>query len=126
MIEQKLNKFVEIAKALQPNNHGVKTFHVTFILNKNKILSIGINNPKTHPKTLKYDYWDDVGVHSELSAVIKLGKEDCSNYTFINIRLKKDGTVASSKPCRGCQDMLNQIGFKKIFFTNDLGKFENV
>jgi len=125
-MKNKLNKYIEIAKALQPNTHNVKTFHVTFILSKNKLLSIGINKPKTHPKTIKYSYCHSVGIHSELSAVLKLGKENCSNYTFVNVRLKKDGTVGSSKPCKGCQDLLNQVGYKSIFFTTDQGNFDHV
>lgn len=116
----------ETAKALQPNNHSAKTFHVTFVLDKNKILSIGINSSKTHPKTLRYNYWGKVGIHSELSAIIKLYKENCENYTFVNVRLKKDGTAALSKPCSGCQDMLNQMGYKKIYFTDEQGLFQKI
>jgi len=121
-----LKKFVEISKAMMPQAHSSRTFHTTFILNKTKLLAVGVNNGKTHPAILKYDYWDQAGLHSELSAVIKLGKEDCSGLTFVNVRLKKDGMVGNSLPCRGCMSMLNQTGFKKIYFTDEKGDFQKL
>ena len=121
-----LKKYVELSKSMMPQDHGVRTFHTTFVLNKSKVVAIGINNIKTHPATLKYDYCGQVGLHSELSAVIRLGKEDCSDLTFVNVRVKKDGTIGTSLPCRGCMDMLNQVGFKKIYFTNEKGLFQKI
>ena len=109
-----------------------RTFHTTFIVKKNKIQKIGINANKTHPANLKYDYYskdgDDlrtmVGLHSELSAILKFGKEDCSDCIFVNIRIDRNDKVAMSKPCRGCQSLLRQVGFKKLYYTNDQGNFE--
>ena len=103
-----LKKFVEISKAMMPQAHSSRTFHTTFILNKSKLLAVGVNNGKTHPAILKYDYWD------------------CSGLTFVNVRLKKDGMVGNSLPCRGCMSMLNQIGFKKIYFTDEKGDFQKL
>jgi hypothetical protein len=126
------NKYVDITKALMSEGFNTKTFHTTFIVKKNKIQKIGINTNKTHPKNLKYAYYsskgddlrDMVGIHSELSAILKYGKEDCSDCIFINIRIDKNGNATMSKPCRGCQDLLKQVGYKKLYYTNLLGKIE--
>jgi len=125
-------KYVEITKALMADNFTAKTFHTTFIVKKNKIQKIGINNDKTHPANLRYSYRGKdgtdirryVGVHSELSAILKYGKEDCSDCTFINVRIDKNGDTAISKPCEGCQDLFRQVGFKRVFFSNNNNKFE--
>ena len=110
-----------------------KTFHTTFIVKKNRIQKIGINNSdKTHPANLKYGYIGKegkdirtmVGIHSELSAILKYGKEDCSDCVFVNVRIDKNGNPTIAKPCRGCQDLLKQIGYKKVYFTNEKGIFE--
>lgn len=114
------------------DNFTAKTFHTTFILKKNKIQKIGINNDKTHPANLKYRYEGKdgtdirrfVGVHSELSAILKYGKEDCSDCVFINVRIDRNGDTAISKPCMGCQDLLKQVGFKRLFFSTENGNFE--
>lgn len=108
-----------------------KTFHTTFILKKNRLQKIGINVDKTHPENLKYKYYgkcgidirNRVGIHSELSAIMKYGKEDCSDCIFINVRIDKNGNQTMAKPCRGCQDLLRQIGYKKVFYTNEKGEF---
>ena len=109
-----------------------RTFHTTFLLKKNRLQKIGINLNKTHPANLKYNYFTKdgndirsmVGVHSELSAILKYGKEDCSDCVFVNIRIDKKGKLAMAKPCKGCQDLLKQIGYKKLFFTNEEGEFQ--
>ena len=119
----KFNRFIEISKALYKPS-PLRTFHTTFIIENKRIVSIGINNIKTHPLSLKYAYRDDQrSIHSELSAILKLGYEDCSDLTFVNVRLTKDLTVANSKPCQGCIDMLKQVGFKKLFYTANENSF---
>ena len=124
-------RYVQISKALMAENFTAKTFHTTFILKKNRLQKIGINNGKTHPENLKYKYYGKdgvdirsfVGVHSELSAILKYGKEDCSDCVFVNIRIDRNGNKTMSKPCKGCQDLLKQIGYKKVFYTNEIGEF---
>jgi deoxycytidylate deaminase len=109
--------------------------HFSFILYKNKVVSIGINNPrKTHPKNLKNKYKNRtnedisccVGIHSELSAVIKYGYEDCSNHILVNTRVNALGELSNSRPCCGCQNLIKQLKFKKVYYTNKQGQFETL
>lgn len=129
----KFQKYIEIAKGLFPSDFTNKTFHVTFLVKNRKIIKIGLNSYKTHPRNLRYAYKGKadnvdirrfVAVHSELSAVLKYGKEDCSDCTFINVRIDKNGEATMSEPCNGCKDLLSSVGFKKIYFTNKQGEFE--
>ena len=108
--------------------------HFSFILDRNRIISIGLNSLKTHPLNLKYKYVNKnnqsisniVGTHSELSAVIKLGKEDCSKLTLINTRINRNNRLDFSAPCSGCCDMIDQLNFKNVFFSNSEGKFDRL
>jgi hypothetical protein len=126
------NKYIDITRALMTEDNELRTFHTTFIIKKNRIQKIGINTKKTHPANLKYDYYSSTGtdirtmvnIHSELSAILKYGKEDCSDCVFVNVRIDRKGNIANSKPCRGCQDLLSKVGFKKMYFTNNKGEFE--
>lgn len=111
---------------MTPLKYEMRSFHVTFALKKGKIIAIACNKQKTHPITIKYNYVGQVNVHSELSAIIKLGRENCSELTFVNVRIKKDGTIGNSKPCPGCSDLLRQVGFKNLFFTDSNGKFQKI
>lgn len=106
--------------------------HCTFVFNKSKLLAIGVNKFRTSPQNLKYDYigrnGEDsrhlVGVHSELDAVLKLGSIDCARLTFVNTRLDARNNLNMARPCRGCQHLLSQIGYKNFYFTNTNGKLE--
>lgn len=123
-----LNRLVNITSALKAKRSG-RCLHTTFILDKSRIISIGVNNyNKIHPyhKFGKYYPYKDSGgnnkyytpgLHSEVSALIKLGEENCSRYTFVNVRIDKRGNLAIAKPCKNCCRVLNQVGFKRIVWS---------
>lgn len=126
-------KIVEITYALAGKcTHDKRCKHFSFILRNKRIISIGINSPKTHPLNLKYNYInkqkhkisDVVGTHSELRAVIKLGLTNCKGYTIINTRINRNQKLDYSYPCNGCMEMLIQLGFNKVIYTNKDGNFE--
>jgi hypothetical protein len=115
-----------ITRALKPIHQNGRNFHATFVYNKNKLICIAHNDyAKIHPyhKFGKYQSkYDDVtynpGIHSECSALIKMGMEDCSDLTFINIRIDNRDLAAISKPCINCQHILDQVGYKKLWYFN--------
>lgn len=121
-LTRKFWKTVEIAKALQPSHSTGRCFHITSIYDKNRVIAIGMNNYKSHPKANQFrrkEIWSDYlpSIHSELSAIMKLGEESCSKYTFFNVRINRCGEVASSRPCSGCGSLLAQVGFNKLFYS---------
>ena len=123
------NRIIETARAISPINEIHK--HFTFAFRKNKLLAIGLNNSrKTHPHLFKYEYKTksgrNAGIHSELSAILKLQQEDCSDIVFVNLRIRRDGKIGMAKPCVGCQNLIRQTGFKRLFFSNQAGKFQEL
>ena len=100
--------------------------HLAVIFKGNAIFSIGRNSQKTHPKVFDYDYPDFCKVHAELSACIKFGQEDCRRYSLAVLRIDRNGKFNQSKPCAGCQSVIRQLGFKRVFFTNDNGEWEQL
>lgn len=62
---------------------------------------------------------DQVGIHSEMDAVLKLGYTDCAGLTMINTRIDRNHQLAMSCPCKGCMHMLSQLNFKKIFYFDN-------
>jgi prepilin-type processing-associated H-X9-DG protein len=117
-------KLEEITRALKSSKQTGKSFHTTFAFRGNKLLSIGINNyNKQHPshKFGKYVPTKSegnyiAGIHSEISSVIKLGLEDCSDITFVNLRIDNNNKLANSKPCLNCNRVLDQLGYKNIWY----------
>jgi len=133
----KLSRYIDLTYDIKDSSHPVKCRcrHYSYIVYKNKLLSIGFNNPrKTHPRNLRYKYKgrenndisEFVGVHSELSAILRYGFEDCTNHVLINTRLNVAEEISNSKPCSGCQNLIKQLNFKKVYYTTDTGKFETL
>ena len=126
------NKIIEVTYALiNKHNADLRCRHFSFIVDRNRIVSIGMNNSKTHPKNLKYNYLNKnkekisniVGTHSELNAVIKLGEEDCSRLTLINTRINRNNLLDNSAPCHGCMDMIRQLNFNNVYYTDGRANF---
>jgi hypothetical protein len=125
-------KIREISHALASKHASdQRCRHFSFIMHKKRVLSIGFNTPKTHPINLKYDFvnkknvpiHDLVGTHSELSAVIKLGTENCEGLIMVNTRVNRRNEIDFSMPCRGCQSFLDTLNFKKIYYSDKSGNF---
>lgn len=115
-----------ITAALKVTQQTGNSFHVTFVYHGSKLICIANNDcTKLHRehkfgknygkyKVSKEPYIS--GVHGEAAALIKLGLTDCSHLTFVNIRIKDDGTPGLSKPCPNCQRILDQVGYKRIWY----------
>ena len=128
-------KIVELSYAMLPTHGDYRCRHASFIIYKDKIMSIGINNPnKTHPKNLKFGYRNKrnepineiIGIHSELAAVIKFGRQTLQDLDIVNTRIDRNNMLVLAKPCIGCQDMLKQLGINRIFFSNNQSRFEQL
>lgn len=105
--------------------------HFTFVFRGYRLLSVGVNSPKTHPRNLLYRYVGRgevdiapvVGTHSEMNAVLRLGDEDPRGLTLVNTRVNRNGKLDNSRPCLGCTDMLRRLGFGRVFHTVKGGDF---
>lgn len=131
--DKNLQKAIEVSYAFA----GKKSLwqrcrHFSYIFDRNRLISMGVNSYKTHPLNLKYNYINKkkenigylVGTHSEMSAVIKLGLKDCSGLTLVNIRINRKNELDYSFPCSGCRDMISKMGFKNVFYTTKNKKFD--
>jgi len=119
-----LKKFEEIGFAMVPNDRTQSQFfHVSFIFQKNKIYSIGVNSFKTHTRAKQLGYKGNA-IHAELSSVLKFGLEDCSRYNIAVLRISRENKLAMSKPCYHCNKLIETLNFKRVFYTNKFGNWE--
>lgn len=103
--------------------------HFSFVLDGNRIVAVGTNTRKTHPANLLYGYVNRsmesisslVGTHSELRAALLAGPENCRGLTLVNVRVDRNGRLAQSRPCRGCEEMIREAGFSEVWHTDDEG-----
>ena len=108
------------------NDKSKQFRHFSFILDGNKIISVGQNDKdKTHTLAFKNGYKYSC-IHSELDALVraKIDVERFKKCTIVNVRLNRFNHVNLSRPCMNCQNLLKHYKFKKIYYTNENGRFE--
>lgn len=94
--------------------------HISLIFNKNRLVSIGANYFKTHPKAQRLGYLYDE-MHSELDAYRKVPKNlRDKKLTLINVRMNAEGQLRMSKPCAVCAGWCVEV-FDKIYYTDNEG-----
>jgi len=116
--------YLEVCKAIdRPNKH------ISLILHKDIVISVGYNQCKTHPLALKYKYrFSDQ--HSELSAYLGLPKsirysDKSPKLTLFNIRFNRFNQMRISQPCAICTGWCTGI-FRKIYYTTPSGEIERL
>lgn len=120
----KFERLIESAYALKGRFQTGRAFHFAAILNKSRILSMATNNySKTHPQTLLFNYQPNARLHSELSACLKLGLQDCSGLTIVSIRIDNNNRLNNAIFCNGCKELIKQLNFKNCYYTDKEGKF---
>lgn len=94
--------------------------HVSLVIHKRQVISVGFNNFKTHPLAKEYGYRFDE-MHSELDAFRKTPKQLLNKkLTLVNVRFNKKGQLRMSKPCCTCETWCKEI-FHAIYYTTDIG-----
>jgi hypothetical protein len=94
--------------------------HVSLILHKNKIVSVGTNSFKTHPKAKEIGYHFEE-MHSELEAYQRVPfKIKKKKLTLVNVRFNRFGEMRMSRPCELCSPWCREI-FNEIYYTTDEG-----
>ncbi len=81
---------------------------------KSRLVSMGYNKMKTHPKSKKRGRH----IHAELDALIR-SDMDVTGCDIFVARVSKSGRRANAKPCKDCQDLLKDYGIRRAYFTVD-------
>ena len=94
--------------------------HISIIFHKKRILSVGRNSFKTHPKAKKIGYpYEEM--HSELDAFCKLPRNCRSlKLTLVNVRYNRFAQLRMSKPCELCYPWCREV-FSDIYYTDNEG-----
>ena len=112
----------EIIPLINPEN---KSFHCSFLLNKNKIVGFGWNDGwRTSPLGKQFGHRFE-NCHSETRAICRCRwyANELDKLTLVNVRFKRDQSIGLSKPCIPCQNMLRSFGITDIYYTLEGGEF---
>lgn len=96
--------------------------HISIILYKKEIVSIGQNEYKTHPQSVKLGY-KYPEMHSELDAFRKVPRSlRNKKLVLLNFRFNRFGNYRNAKPCPICSKWCKDI-FHDVYYTTDEGIF---
>lgn len=127
-------KLFELAKEVIP----VKNARiVAAITHKGKIIALGCNSYKTHPRAVELQGSDNKPcLHAEMNAIFQAEKlmdslKDCELYV---IRAKKirfnlgypEWVYGISKPCIGCEKLIKSLGIKVIYCSKSDRKIGDI
>ena len=117
MVQPKHDKYFDLAKRLSLKSDHCRYCIGCVIVKKSKVVGVGYNQLKTHPKS-PHDYNT---IHAEFSAILGVPVADLKGATVYVYRENKKGELALAKPCKHCQKMLEGCGVKTVYYTVDKG-----
>ena len=88
------------------------------IFKGNKIFAEGRNSIRCC-RNLKKKNWNSV--HAEQHAILNMGETKCKGLSMLVIRLNLSDNIRLAKPCDMCQDLIKQVGIKRVFYSNGDG-----
>lgn len=107
------------------------------ITHKRDLVSIGINEMRTHPLQKQFGVNDmALFLHAEISAIANalnyIDKNDLKKSTLYIHRVKRTGPLSDwvdglACPCDGCSSAIVSFGIPRVIYsTNETGKYEEV
>ena len=120
-------RFITAAHAIAMTGTGVgmkSKFRLGAVLvYKNNIIAVGMNSYKTHPLMSKRTEWPFL--HAEQHCIIRAGVENCEGLDLYVARVLKNNTLALSKPCSVCSELIKEVGIKNIYYSTNTKGFIN-
>lgn len=108
----KQEHFLSLAKeASKKSDHHTHKLGAV-IVRKNRVLGVGHNMMKTHPKSPHKFH----STHAEFLAILNSGY-DVKGATIYVYRQHKNGKPSMSRPCQCCLNFLIENGIKNVVYS---------
>jgi hypothetical protein len=104
-----MNYLNRLVKQASKSEHRFK--HATLLCRGGSIVACACNRP---------------GVHSEIAALNKVKRGKRKGLTFINIRIRKDGKLGISYPCKACESRFKDEGITRGFAYSGYNRIEEI
>lgn len=112
-----INRWIKFAQKQTHRCEHENYRMVAIVLINKKLISLGWNNAKTHPKMRALD--EHKLVHAELMALAKVAKrEDLAKAQLFIYGETKAGNIITSKPCPCCQQLIKEANIKEVIYYN--------
>jgi len=85
------------------------------IWRRNRIISVGWNQRKTHPQSAAK--WPSL--HAEHHALLGCDQHSLYRANIAVVRITKSGLFARSRPCPSCYALLRMMGLSRMIYIGD-------
>ena len=114
--------FDKLFDACQNVDYVSNSRHISAVVYKRKIVSIGSCQMKTDTFMLNFQTNEHkIFRHAEIDAIKRAinihGEEFLESCDLYVMRIGRNGKIANSKPCVGCQKAIDHYKFKRVFWT---------
>lgn len=117
-----LKKAIQVAKQSDHPTHRMGAV----VFNKKTIISSARNYSNRSVKHLlpKFQSWK-TSIHAEIAAVL-IARRDVRGCSMLVVRINKKGDLLLAKPCEKCQDYMDFVGIKTVYYSTQEGKIERM
>lgn len=100
-----------------------KNRHAAAIYIGNRLISIGVNQLKSHPLQAKFGHNEEaIFLHAEIDAIrnaLKRVNSLALQRATLYVARSKNGRMRLSKPCSGCQKAIIHFNISNVIWTED-------
>lgn len=118
--QKRLQDLVAIAQDVSDFD---KNRHAASIYIGNRLISIGVNQLKSHPLQAKFGANPDkIFLHAEIDAIrnaLRRVKISELQSAVLYVARVRQGVIRLSMPCVGCQGAIMHFGIRDVYWTND-------
>lgn len=116
-------KFLPLAiKLANKSSHHYK--HSAILIKRNRVLDVGINQEKTHPRAKSY--YNNFRLHAEQHCLMGNKLEEVKNSDMLTVRIDWNGQLKCGRPCHVCFPLIAEYGIRRIIYSTNEGNLESV
>jgi tRNA(Arg) A34 adenosine deaminase TadA len=95
-----------------------RTRHGSVLFKNGKIIQSGRNQFCGLERLKHFKNNRILSIHAEMNVIAGLPRSVTKGATIVIVRIKRDGTIANSKPCNICMSLIKSSGIKRVIWTD--------
>lgn len=112
-----LDRFMTLAGRIAKKSDHPDYRLSCILFSKGRVISIGYNQLKTHPRS-PHEF---KSVHAELHCILGVDMASLRGSDIFVYRENSTGLVGIAKPCNSCKKLLEDVGIRNVYYTTKEG-----
>lgn len=125
VFSKRKHRIFDVVQAVAISSLGVggrngNNFRVgAVVVRKHCIMAAGVNSYKS--KAILRSIYEYPALHAEAAAIIRCGLDACAGSDLYVARVLRDNSLANSRPCTCCQQLIKEAGIRRVFYSDKNG-----